>query len=116
MINLKLDKIWDGRNMGQIFDGCPLMIDFECSSEDGSQYKGWYYIDGWDNKASDGYKFAPKQYHFWQSKLKHGRKCSRKVSAKITEIIIGLIKSNISSVEDYGKLYKSVTKKNRKEN
>ena len=113
MINLKMNKIWDGRTMGQIFDDCPLVVHFKCSSEDGVEYKGWYYTYGWDNKDSKGYKFAPKQYHFYQSKLKNGKKCGRKVSPKITEIIISLIKSNISSVEDYGKLHKSVTTKNR---
>ncbi len=110
MTNLKLDKIEDGRTMGQIFDDCPLVVDFECSSEDGAEYKGWYYTYGWDNKDSDGYKFASKQYHFYQSKLKDGKKCSRQVSAKITEIIIDIIKSNISSVKDYGKFHRQVCK------
>lgn len=106
---LKLIELSDCRTMGQIFDDCPLAVHIECISKDGIEYKGWYYTEGWENKDSKGFKFATKQYHFYQSKLKDGKKCIRKVSAKITEKIIDLIKSHISSVEDHKEYFKKIT-------
>tara|TARA_A100001011_G_C14310213_1_gene845195 strand:+ start:3702 stop:4046 length:345 start_codon:yes stop_codon:yes gene_type:complete len=100
--------MWDARTMGQIFDGCPLMVGIKCSSKDGAEYQGWYFTDGWENIDPNGFAFSHKQSHFWQSKLKDGKDCSRRASPKISDMIIDLIKSDISSVVDHAKLYKQI--------
>ena len=103
-IIMKLEKIFDCRTMGQVFDGEPLVVWVECSKDDGAEYKGWYML------SSDWAKYYPKQYYFHQSKLSGGKVCQRKVSAKISKTLINIIKCNIDQVVDYAELYKQATK------
>ena len=101
---MKLQKIYDCRTMGQVFDEEPLVVWVECSKDDGAEFKGWYMV------SSDWAKYYPKQYYFHQSRLPSGKVCQRKVSAKISETLIDIIKCNIDQVVDYAELYKQATK------
>tara|TARA_B110000285_G_C14752002_1_gene435615 strand:+ start:195 stop:551 length:357 start_codon:yes stop_codon:yes gene_type:complete len=110
-MELKINKIHDSRNIGKLDDGFPFSIWIECNSEDGAEYKGWYHpTDEWKtfipkNRKSPIYD---KGYNFHQSKLVSGKTCSRKVSAKITTILINLIKKNLSSVTDHGIIWNKI--------
>ena len=101
---MKLQKIYDFRTMGQIFEGVPLTVWVECAKEDGSEFKGWYILSA-DTKY---HHHLMGQYYFHQSKLASGKACQRKVSAKINKTLIDIIKCNIDQVEDYAKLYEKV--------
>jgi len=109
---MKLQKIYDFRTMGQIFDGVPLTVWVECAKEDGSAFEGWYIL-------SDDPKYhhhIQGQYYFYQSKLTSGKICQRKVSEKINKTLIDIIKCNIDQVEDYAKLYQKVVVKHAHRN
>lgn len=106
MSNLTLNKIYDCRNIGQLEQLYPFTVWIECTDDKGSEYKGWYYID--DNWA--GYKLPTGialgnikvgRYYFHQSKLPNGKKCERKVSAKIQKMLVDLIEANKASVKNY---------------
>ena len=106
MTKLTVSKIYDCRNMGQLYDGYPLLIWLECSGDDGAEYKGWYYPT--DDLRSylrrDGtWINSDKKFYFHQSKLSSGKKCTRKVSAKINKMMVELLEANKSSVEDLSK-------------
>ena len=87
---MKLQKIYDFRTMGQIFEGVPLTVWVECAKEDGSEFKGWYILSA-DTKY---HHHNQGQYYFHQSKLASGKACQRKVSAKINKTLIDIIKCN----------------------
>jgi len=92
--------------MGHLYDGYPLLIWIECSDKDGAEYKGWYYPT--DDLRSylrpDGtWINSDKKFYFHQSKLSSGKKCTRKVSAKINKMMVELLEANKSSVEDLSK-------------
>ena len=106
MTKLTINKIYDCRNMGQLYDGYPLLIWIECSDKDGAEYKGWYYPT--DDLRSylrpDGtWLNSDKKFYFHQSKLSSGKKCNRKVLPKINKMMIELLEANKSSVEDLSK-------------
>ena len=105
---MKLNKLYDCRNFGQLDDGYPFTVKIECTDEKGAEYKGWYYVDdNWADYKIDGnrtlgnYRWNIGRYYFHQSKLESGKPCCRKVSAKITKLILQLINDNISTVEDF---------------
>jgi len=104
MTNLTLNKIYDARNIGQLEHRYPLCIYFHCSSNDGAEYKGWYYPTD-DRRCylfkNGTWKHEERKYYFHQSKLSSGKSCSRKVSSKISKMIVDLIEANKSSVRDY---------------
>ena len=108
MTNLKVKKIFDCRNMGQLYDGYPLLIWIECSDEKGSEYKGWYYPtdDMRSYLRNDGtWINNNKKFYFHQSKLSSGKKCNRKVSPKINKMMVELVEENKSSVKDLSKYF-----------
>jgi len=104
MTKLTLNKIYDARNIGQLEDRYPLCIYFHCSSNDGAEYKGWYYPTD-DRRCylfkNGTWKHEERKYYFHQSKLSSGKSCSRKVTSKISKMIVDLIEANKSSVRDY---------------
>ena len=114
MSNLTLKEIYDHRTMGELDDGVPLRIWVHCLSDDGAEYKGWYYFS-----TSKPCPVDSLQYYFHQCKLSFGKynkkgfskTCCRKVSAKINKSIINLIEANKSKVTDYGLLWKKVKMK-----
>ena len=101
---MNINKIYDSRNLGMLDDGYPFSVWIECTAKDGAEYKGWYHpTDEWKTfKNKYGFKAYDKGYNFHQSKLVSGKTCSRKVTTKITTILIDLIHQNLSSVTDYG--------------
>jgi len=106
MTKLTVNKIYDCRNMGQLYDGYPLLIWLECSGDDGAEYKGWYYPtdDMRSYLRSNGtWINSDKKFYFHQSKLSSGKKCNRKVSPKINKMMLELLEANKSSVEDLSK-------------
>jgi hypothetical protein len=111
---MKLNKIYDHRNMGQLDDGYPLSIWIECTAKDGAEYKGWYHpTDEWKTfipKSLSGRKrpLYDKGFYFHQSKLASGKTCSRKVSVKIQKTLIDLIHQNLASVTDYGIMWNKI--------
>jgi len=93
---MKLTKIYDGRNLGEFTEGKDLVLKIECSDENGSEYKGWYY--------TVGTHFSGKKYNFFKSKLANGKKCQRKVSSKIEKILISIIKKNQKNYLGWGEI------------
>tara|TARA_R100001440_G_scaffold26368_1_gene42907 strand:- start:7121 stop:7468 length:348 start_codon:yes stop_codon:yes gene_type:complete len=109
MTEFKINKIHDGRNMGQIDEGFPLSIWLECTKDDGSEFKGWYYPgDEWESYRIKGKFKIPYKYYFHQSKLASGKTCQRKTTPKITKMLIQLIEENKSRVKDYGILWNKI--------
>lgn len=80
-------KLYDARNLGEYEEGKDLTLKIECIDEDGSEYKGWYHTVGTN--------YSGKKYNFFKSKLPNGKKCQRKVSIKIENILISIIKKNV---------------------
>ena len=115
-MELKINKIHDSRNIGQLDDGYPFSVWIECTAKDGAEYKGWYHpTDEWKtfipkkgNLSKMKKPIYDKGFYFHQSKLESGKTCSRKVTAKITTILINLIHQNLSSVTDYGILWNKI--------
>ena len=101
---MKIDKIYDCRNMGQLEDGYPLVVKVVCCDDKGAVYQGWFYPTD-DMRCylkEDGtWITSDRAFNFYQSQLPSGKKCSRKVSTKISKIILDLAIANLSKVEDY---------------
>lgn len=107
---MKINRIYDCRNMGQLDDGYPFSVWIECTAKDGAEYKGWYHpTDEWKTfKNKYGFKSYDKGYNFHQSKLASGKTCSRKVTVKVQNTLIELINQNLSSVTDYGIIWNKI--------
>ena len=104
MTNLTLDKIYDARNMGQLEDGYPMIVKVTCSDDKGAVYQGWFYPteDMRCYLKEDGtWVVSDRAFNFWQSQLPTGKKCSRKVSTKVSKAILDLAVANLSKVEDF---------------
>jgi len=114
---MKINKIYDCRNMGQLDDGFPFSVWIECTAKDGAEYKGWYHpTDEWKTfKNKYGFNAYDKGFYFHQSKLVSGKTCCRKVSPKITKTLISLIKQNLSTVTDYGIQWRKIKIESDKE-
>ena len=108
MTNLKVKKIFDCRNIGELEDGYPLVIKIVCSDEKGSEYQGWYYPtdDMRRYLRPDGtWLISDQKYNFYQTQLPTGKRCQRKTTAKIQQKIIQLVEENKSSVKDLSKYF-----------
>jgi len=104
MTNLTLDKIYDARNMGQLEQGYPMIVKVTCSDDKGAVYQGWFYPteDMRCYLKEDGtWVVSDRAFNFYQSQLPSGKKCSRKVSTKVSKAILDLAVANLSKVEDY---------------
>lgn len=104
MTNLTLDKIYDARNMGQLELGYPMIVKVTCSDDKGAVYQGWFYPteDMRCYLKEDGtWVVSDRAFNFYQSQLPTGKKCSRKVSTKVSKAILDLAVANLSKVEDY---------------
>ena len=108
MTNLKVKKIFDCRNIGQLEDGYPLVIRIVCSDGKGSEYQGWYYPtdDMRRYLRPDGtWLISDQKYNFYQTQLPSGKKCQRKTTVKIQKQIVELVENNKSSVRDLSKYF-----------
>ena len=84
---MEVKKLYDARNLGEFTDGKDLVLKIECIGFDGSEYYGWYY--------TVGTHCSGKKYNFFITRLPNGKKCQRKVSSKIENILIAIIKKNV---------------------
>ncbi len=113
---MKINKIHDCRNIGQLDDGYPFSVWIECTAENGAEYKGWYHPSNeWKTfipkKGNLSWKKKPiydKGYNFHQSKLSSGKNCLRQVSVKLQKTLIDLVHQNLSSVTDYGIIWNKI--------
>jgi len=84
---MEVKKLYDARDLGEFTEGKDLTLKIECIDEDGSEYYGWYYTVGTHHSG--------KKYNFFKTRLPNGKKCKRKVSSKIENILISIIKKNV---------------------
>jgi hypothetical protein len=90
--------------MGQLEDGYPMIVKVTCSDDKGAVYQGWFYPteDMRCYLKEDGtWVVSDRAFNFYQSQLPTGKKCSRKVSTKVSKAILDLAVANLSKVEDY---------------
>ena len=71
MSNLTLKEIYDHRTMGELDDGCPLRIWVHCLSDDGAEYKGWYYYHPTDISSTGKQYYFHQVLHFWVYPIHH---------------------------------------------
>jgi hypothetical protein len=82
---MRLTKIYDSRNLGELTEKKPLVLKAEFIDNDGITYFGWKYVD--DTQAHyNGYN-----HMFFQSCLANGKKCQRKVSARVNKKLLSVI-------------------------
>tara|TARA_B100000902_G_C27300855_1_gene912730 strand:- start:1785 stop:2063 length:279 start_codon:yes stop_codon:yes gene_type:complete len=79
-MGIELVKVFDGRNVEEVFSGKPRTLKVEYIDARGITYFGW-------TKGGE--------YRFFQSSLPTGKKCQRKVSDKITIELIQLINDHL---------------------
>lgn len=84
-MDIQLTKLYDCRTVEEVFTGEPLTIKAEFIDAQGITYSGWKYVD--DTKAH----YSGFNHRFFQSSLPSGKKCSRKVSAKINKELLSAI-------------------------
>ena len=84
---MEVKKLYDARDLGEFTEGKDLVLKIECIGFDGSEYKGWYHTVGTHHSG--------KKYNFFKTRLPNGKKCQRKVSIKIENILISIIKKNV---------------------
>ena len=90
-MQIKLTKLYDGRNLGELTNGSPQVIKAEFVDADGVTYFGWKYVD------DDDAHYSGHNHRFFQSCLPNGKKCRRKVSNKIKKEILSLISNHIKN-------------------
>lgn len=86
---MKLTKLYDSRNVGELTEGKPQVIKAEFVDENGVTYFGWKYVD--DNEIH----FTGHNHLFFQSCLPNGKNCQRKVSAKVNEQLLSIISDHM---------------------
>ena len=95
---LKLIKIVDGRNTGEVLDGTPVNFVAWFVDETGIKYSGYKYSEGLKSHATS------KNFDLTQTTLLNGKECIRKVkSANLIKQMLTLIEENKSSVLDQAK-------------